>query len=56
MIIAGSNDQAVGTHHARMLHEGIAGSRLVVFDGADHALLWSRPEAFVQAVETFLEA
>jgi pimeloyl-ACP methyl ester carboxylesterase len=28
-------------------------SRLVVIEGADHALVWSRPEALVDAVEEF---
>lgn len=53
LVIAGSNDNAVPTHHARILHEGIA-SVLSVVDGADHALIWERPDEFVRLVENFL--
>jgi 3-oxoadipate enol-lactonase len=54
LIVAGSRDEAVPMHHARMLHDGIAGSRLVVIDGADHALIWARPDALTAAVDEFL--
>jgi 3-oxoadipate enol-lactonase len=56
LIVAGSSDQAVPIHHAKMLHEGIAGSRLVVVDGADHALIWTRPDELARVVEEFLES
>lgn len=56
LIIAGSNDQAVPIHHAKMLHDGIAGSRLVVIEGADHALVWARPAELVRVTEEFLGA
>jgi 3-oxoadipate enol-lactonase len=55
LIIAGSNDQAVPIHHARMLHAGSADSRLAIIDGADHALIWSHPDALVRAVDKFLD-
>ena len=54
LVIAGSDDHAVPMHHARMLHEGIAGSALSIVDGADHALIWERPDEFVRVVENFL--
>jgi pimeloyl-ACP methyl ester carboxylesterase len=54
LIVAGSADGAVPMHHARLLHAGISSSRLLVIEGADHALVWSRPEALVDAVEEFL--
>ena len=56
LVVAASNDQAVPLHHARMLHEGIAGSRLVIIDGADHALIWERPDELVRVTEEFLHA
>jgi pimeloyl-ACP methyl ester carboxylesterase len=43
LIVAGSDDNAVPMHHAKMLHDGIAGSKLVVIESADHALLWRIP-------------
>jgi len=55
LIVAASNDQAVPLHHARMLHEGIVGSRLVIVDGADHALIWARTNELVAVVDEFLE-
>lgn len=54
LIIAGARDRAVPMHHAHMLHDGIPGSQLVVIEDAAHALLWSRPDAFLQAVDAFL--
>jgi 3-oxoadipate enol-lactonase len=54
LILAGSRDDAVPMHHARMLHEGIAGSRLVVVDGASHTLIWTHPEALVRATDELL--
>jgi pimeloyl-ACP methyl ester carboxylesterase len=54
LIVAGSSDAAVPLHHAHMLQAGISGARLVVIDGADHALLWVRPEQFVTIIREFL--
>jgi 3-oxoadipate enol-lactonase len=56
LVLAGSKDTAVPMHHARMLHDGIAGSRLEVVDGAGHALVWTHPGAFERAVDAFLDA
>ena len=56
LIIAGSQDQAVPIHHAKMLHEGIRGSRLVIIEGADHALIWTHTKEFVRVVDEFLES
>jgi pimeloyl-ACP methyl ester carboxylesterase len=56
LIIAGTNDTAVPFHHAKMLHDGIPGSRLVTVQGADHALLWSRPDEFARIAEEFLSS
>jgi len=54
LVIAGSNDQGVPIHHARMLHDGIHGSQLVIIDGADHALIWTHTDKFIQVTEEFL--
>ena len=54
LVVAASNDEAVPMHHSKMLHDGIPGSRLVVVDGADHALIWERPEELVRIVDGFL--
>ena len=56
LVIAGSNDDAVPIHHARMLHTGIAGSRLVVIVDADHSLIWTHPDDFMRAADEFLDA
>jgi 3-oxoadipate enol-lactonase len=55
LIIAGADDEAVPIHHAKTLHEGIAGSRLTVIKNADHAVIWARPDEFLQAAGEFLE-
>lgn len=54
LIVAGSKDRAVPLHHAKMLHDGIAGSWLVVIEGAGHALIWTQPDALVRVTEEFL--
>ena len=56
LVVAASNDQAVPLHHARMLHQRVAGSRLVIVQGADHALIWERPDELVRVTEEFLHA
>ena len=54
LVVAGSNDQGVPIHHARMLHDGIRDSQLVIIDGADHALIWTHTDEFVRLTEEFL--
>jgi 3-oxoadipate enol-lactonase len=54
LVVAGSNDQAVPIHHAKMLHDGIPGSRLAVIDGADHALIWTHTAEFLRITDEFL--
>lgn len=56
LIIAGSDDKAVPMHHACMLHDGIAGSKLVVIAGADHALMWAHPDQWLEKVNEFLDS
>jgi hypothetical protein len=41
----------VPMHHARMLHDGITGSQLVIIDGADHALIWTHSGELVRVTE-----
>ena len=55
LVLAGAADKGVPMHHARQLHEGIARSRLVVVDGADHAMIWADPDRFAREVDAFLE-
>jgi 3-oxoadipate enol-lactonase len=54
LIIAASNDVAVPFHHAEMLHKGIAGSQLVIVKNANHALIWTHPDEFMQLIDKFL--
>jgi pimeloyl-ACP methyl ester carboxylesterase len=56
LIIAASNDAAVPMHHSNMLHQGIAGSNLVVIEGADHALMWAHPDQWLVKVNEFLDS
>jgi pimeloyl-ACP methyl ester carboxylesterase len=56
LVIAASEDRGVPIHHATMLHDGIPGSRLVIVDGADHALIWTHPDEFLRVTEEFLGA
>ena len=54
LIIAGSEDNAVPFHHAKMLNEGIRSSRLSVVKGADHTLIWTHPGELVRLTHEFL--
>jgi pimeloyl-ACP methyl ester carboxylesterase len=56
LIVAGSNDQGVPIHHAKMLHDGIHASQLIVIDGADHALIWTHTDEFMRVVDEFLRS
>ena len=56
LVLAGAADKGVPMHHARQLHEGIARSRLVVVDGADHAMIWADPDRFAREVDAFFDA
>ena len=56
LVLAGASDTAVPMHHARQLHEGIARSRLLAIDGADHAMIWADPGRLVREVVAFLDA
>jgi hypothetical protein len=37
-----------------MLHAGIAGSRLVIVEGAGHTLIWTHSDEFVRVTEEFI--
>jgi pimeloyl-ACP methyl ester carboxylesterase len=55
LVIAGSKDIGVPMHHARMLRDGVPGARLVVIDGASHALIWTHTEEFLRVTDAFLD-
>src|SRR6266540_2896754 len=54
LVIAGSKDLGVPIHHAKMLHDGIPSSQLVIIDGADHALIWTHTDEFMRVTDEFL--
>jgi 3-oxoadipate enol-lactonase len=56
LVVAASNDRAVPMHHAKMLHDSITGSQLVIIDGADHVLIWTHPGEFLRVTDEFLGA
>jgi 3-oxoadipate enol-lactonase len=56
LVVAASQDQAVPIHNAKMLHDGIADSRIVMIDSADHALIWTHSEELVRVTDEFLIA
>jgi pimeloyl-ACP methyl ester carboxylesterase len=56
LVVAAANDQAVPMHHAKMLHDGIPGSQLVIIDGANHALIWTHSDELVRVTDEFLGA
>jgi 3-oxoadipate enol-lactonase len=55
LIMVGADDPMTTVADARRLHDGIAGSRLVVLDGAAHFSNIERPDAFNAALRGFLD-
>jgi len=54
LIVWGARDRVLPLRHGRLLHEGIRGSRLVVFPRTGHCPQIERADAFCDAVEGFL--
>lgn len=54
LIINGSEDVMTFVKYARYLHEGIAGSRLVIIEGAGHYVAMQQPDKVNQALAEFL--
>src|SRR5262249_48504036 len=55
LIVAGRDDTITPVARAEALHQGIAGSRLVVIDDAGHTVPNEKPAEFNQAVAEFIE-
>jgi proline iminopeptidase len=55
LVIVGEHDRTTTPRAARALHEGIAGSRLVVLPGVGHMSFVETPEPYIDAVTTFLQ-
>jgi proline iminopeptidase len=54
LLVVGEKDRATTPRAARVLHEGIAGSELVVVPGVGHMSLVEAPNAYLDAVRPFL--
>jgi pimeloyl-ACP methyl ester carboxylesterase len=54
LIIWGARDPFIPVSHARVAHEAIAGSRLVIFEGVGHYPHCEAPERFVETIVDFI--
>jgi len=54
LVIVGDKDRTTTPRAARVLHEGIPGSELVVVEGAGHMSFVERPDEYLAAVRSFL--
>ena len=54
LIVWGSNDAVNAPEMGRVLHDGIAGSRLEVLDGIGHGVPWECPEGLTALLQEFL--
>lgn len=54
LVLVGEHDRTTTPRAARVLHEGIRGSDLVVVAGAGHMSYVEEPGAYIDAVRTFL--
>jgi pimeloyl-ACP methyl ester carboxylesterase len=55
LLVVGEKDRTTTTRAARVLHEGIAGSELVVVPGAGHMSLVEAQDEYLEAVRGFLQ-
>lgn len=55
LVIGGTDDVATPPEQARQLHQAIAGSDLVVLEGAAHLSNLERPDAFTAALRAHVE-
>jgi pimeloyl-ACP methyl ester carboxylesterase len=55
-VIVGEHDRTTTTRAARILHEGIEGSELVVVPNAGHMSFVEDEERYLDAVRSFLRA
>jgi proline-specific peptidase len=56
LVAVGAEDRCTTPRAARVLHDGIRGSELVVLDGAGHMSMIEAQEAYLAAVKRFLGA
>lgn len=56
LVIVGEHDRCTTPRAARVLHEGIAGSELVVVPGVGHMSFVEAPEAYLDAVRGFIRS
>ncbi len=56
LVVSGTADKIVPHPNSVLIHEGIAGSRLVVYEGAGHGFLVERADEVNEAVVEFLGA
>jgi proline iminopeptidase len=54
LVIVGEHDRVTTARAGRVLHEGIAGSRIVVLPGVGHMSFVETPEPYIEAMTTFL--
>jgi pimeloyl-ACP methyl ester carboxylesterase len=54
LIIWGARDPFIPVSHARVAHEAIPGSRLVIFEGVGHYPHCEAPERFVETIVDFI--
>lgn len=54
LIIAGRSDRVCSLQQATIMHEGVAGSRLVIFEQSGHMPQMEEPERYIEVVRDFL--
>ncbi|GIG02919.1 alpha/beta fold hydrolase [Catellatospora citrea] len=54
VVFTGRHDFICGPVWAQMLHEGIPGSRLVIFENSGHFAQFEEPDAYIEAVTSLL--
>ncbi len=55
LVVWGANDAVIPSSTAQLIRSSLESSRLVIIDGGGHVPHWERPQAFNEAVLSFLE-
>jgi pimeloyl-ACP methyl ester carboxylesterase len=56
LVVTGSADALIPSHHSYLLADRIPDSRLQIFEGAGHGFFWERPDHLAELLTVFCKA
>jgi 3-oxoadipate enol-lactonase len=55
LVIRGSEDTTVPSHHAQLLSQGITGAELRIIPHAGHEMMWTHSAELIDVIESFMK-